>query len=69
MGHWVMPGDICVGSVVKTEGSWHHVVGGMEAAPPSPHSTQDAPQGDRLQKCKSPWSQSHILARSLWAVK
>lgn len=56
MGHWVMPGDICVGSAVKTEGSWHHVDGGMEAVPPSPHSTQDArltPQGDpaRCQQC------------------
>lgn len=56
MGHWVMPGDICVGSIVKTEGSWHHGVGGMEAAPPSPHSTQDVhltPQGDpaRCQQC------------------
>lgn len=45
MGHWVMPGDICVGSAVKTEGSWHHVDGGRAAPtlptvprmPTSPH--------------------------------
>lgn len=36
MGHWVMSGNICVGSVVKTEGSWHHGDGDLEAAPPSP---------------------------------
>lgn len=36
MGHLVMSGNICAGSVVKTEGSWHHGDGGLEAAPPSP---------------------------------